>query len=479
MPSSSSPPGFFILADDVILRDERHYLESNTCFVRAPRVDQTVYLSVSAFELLVFLATGRTADEAWSHYSERCRVNGERPDRQEFDQFLEDLSGRGILERHDERLSRSRPLSNLGLKPSETAKIKPMTFPSRVSLVLTIRCNLTCSHCLRSSSPLASGVGELSTDEALSLMDELDNNGVTSLQLSGGEITVRKDIAEIASHVRSLRTHVEFLTNGYVLRPRMVDLLGDVQQAKGRGFHVHLSLDGGTAESNDWLRGRGAFDRTIAAMKALREAGVSLVVETCLTPKNLGELTEIAAICAEHGVRGLSIHPISLTGRGGCNPLSLPMRLVNRIADEADRLKQEYAGTLEIKFGYQFVPHARGSGYGEEVPLPPNTTGAGMFHMAIGADGKVYPCIESLGAEEILMGDVKEESTADIWRSERWDFFRGGWTVEELEDCRGCVFDGGCATQACRCYAVATGMGFYSPFRDCYENAEVLWGEKR
>lgn len=468
-----------VLADDVILRDERQYLESNACFLRLPRTGDTIYLSAAAFELVAHLTKASTRDEAWNYYERRCVVSGEKADEAEFDSFVTDLLGRGVLEPTADHQTRTRPLSNLTLKPSETAVIKPMTFPTRVSLALTIRCNLTCRHCLRLSSPLLKGIGELSTQAVLDLVDDLDSNGVTSLQLSGGELTVRKDISTITDHIKRLRAHVQFFTNGFVLRPKLLDLLGDVQRSKGKGFFVHLSLDGGTPETNDWLRGKRAFARTIEAMKQLRKAGVTVVVETCLTPKNIGDLRRIAEICAGQGVVSLSIHPISSTGRAGCNPVFLPMHVVNSMADEVDELAKEYRQTMKIEFGYQFSPNSRETGPEGAFPLPSNTTGAGMFHMAIGADGKVYPCVESLGTPKLIMGNVRTQPTAEIWAGPRWDIFRGGWTLDELEGCRGCIFDGGCSTQACRCYAVATGLDFYSPFKDCYENADVLWAGRK
>jgi radical SAM protein with 4Fe4S-binding SPASM domain len=470
-------PRFYILADDVILRDERHYLDSDARFFFYARENLTVYVSASTFEMLQDLTRSQPAEDAWSYYTARCQVNGDVADRGEFDSFWQSLLDRGVIEQCAASVVRERPLSNLSLTPSDTAAIKPMTFASRVSLVVTMRCNLACKHCLRESSPLLKGEGELRTHELLSLIDELDANGVTSLQLSGGEVTVRKDIEVIAQHLKNLRCHVQFLTNGFVLRPSLVDILQDVQRAKGKGFFVHLSLDGGTAETNDWLRGKRAFDRTIDAMESLRDAGITVVVETCLMPSNLGQIELVAALCAERGVSQLTFHPISYTGRAGCNPLFVPLPMVNEANRRAAELAPSYAGRMKIDFGHQFAPHGR-NGDGDNLRLPPNTTGAGMFHMAIAADGKVYPCIESVGAPSLVMGDVRTDSTADIWRSERWDIFRGGWTLDELEGCRGCIFDRQCATQACRCYAVSSGTGFYSPFKDCYANSDILWGGK-
>jgi len=464
----------YVLADDVILRDEAPYLQSDARFLFLARQALTLYLSASTFETLVFLTTARIPNQAWEYYLDRCAVNGDVPKRPEFDGFWQALVEMQVLRPSEACERSSRPHSNLGLKPSETCRIQPMSFPTRVSLVLTARCNLACKHCLRESSPLLRGEGELSTERVLRLMEELDSNGATSIQLSGGEVTVRKDILEIVDYTRRLRSHVQFLTNGFVLRPGLIEVLAEVQAAKKQGFFVHLSLDGGTPATNDWLRGARAYSRTLSAMESLSKAGVTVVVESCLTPRNIGELELIANLCLDRGVSQLTFHPISYTGRAGCNPLFLPIEAVEQAASTVDALARQFAPAMTIEFGRQFSPHRRDAD--DSSLLPANTTGAGMFHMAIGADGKVCPCIESVGAPSLVMGDVQADSTSDIWRGPQWDLFRGGWTTDELEGCRGCIFDGRCSTQACRCYAVATGMGFYSPFRDCYANKHILWG---
>jgi radical SAM protein with 4Fe4S-binding SPASM domain len=477
MESIQRPGGTcIILRDDVILRDERHYLESGVSFCRDSRKGETLYLSPSAFELLIHLTSASAVDDAWTHYTSRCSVNGEPANREEFDDFVRGLLATGTLEAAGLGKRHTRPLSNLSLPVSGTAPIKPMTFPTRVSVELTRRCNMACLHCLRSSSPGLRRKEELATWEILGLLHELDTNGVTSIALTGGETTLRPDIEAIVEHLRCLRTHVEFFTNGFRLRPALIEKLAETQRAKGQGFHVHLSLDGATPATHDWLRARGSFARATAATRALCEAGVRVVVETCLTPLNLDELQDIVFLCRSSGAETVSIHPISCTGRGGSGTLKLPMAEVYRAADEVARLREEHRDGIDVRFDFRFTP-SESDRHLDDFPLPQNTAPAGMFHMAIGADGQVYPCTESTGVPALVMGDIRKETTAEIWRSPRWHLFRGGWTIGQLEGCRGCVFDGRCASQACRCYAAASQGDFFSPFPDCYLNSHSLWRE--
>jgi MoaA/NifB/PqqE/SkfB family radical SAM enzyme len=56
---------------------------------------------------------------------------------------------------------------------------------------LTDRCNLACSHCYSMSGPGRDTKNELSTREALSLIDDFSAMGVPLVLFSGGEPLLR------------------------------------------------------------------------------------------------------------------------------------------------------------------------------------------------------------------------------------------------------------------------------------------------
>ena len=65
-----------------------------------------------------------------------------------------------------------------------------------------------------------------------------------------------------------------------------------------------LSIEG-TEESNDYRRGEGAYARTMAAMKLLREYGLLFGISVCYTSKNIPAVTsdEFIDLMIENGVR--------------------------------------------------------------------------------------------------------------------------------------------------------------------------------
>src|SRR5512136_631493 len=67
---------------------------------------------------------------------------------------------------------------------------------------VTRRCNLACPHCYIDATSAAAS-GELTTDEARAMIDDLAAMGAPVLLFSGGEPLLRHDIFELAEHAAS------------------------------------------------------------------------------------------------------------------------------------------------------------------------------------------------------------------------------------------------------------------------------------
>jgi MoaA/NifB/PqqE/SkfB family radical SAM enzyme len=75
------------------------------------------------------------------------------------------------------------------------------------------RCNLTCLHCYSISAD-KDFPGELTTDEAYRVMDDLQAFHVPVLILSGGEPLLRPDIFDISRRAKDMGFYVGLSTNG-------------------------------------------------------------------------------------------------------------------------------------------------------------------------------------------------------------------------------------------------------------------------
>ena len=108
---------------------------------------------------------------------------------------------------------------------------------------LTDRCNLACTHCYSSSGPGRDTSKELSTAEALALIDDFSVMGVPLILFSGGEPLLRDDIWELACHARKKGIKMALSTNGTLITEDIA------RKIKESGIeYAGISLDGATPE---------------------------------------------------------------------------------------------------------------------------------------------------------------------------------------------------------------------------------------
>ena len=172
----------------------------------------------------------------------------------------------------------------------------PTPPPFLVSYAVTGRCNLKCRHCY-SDSTEEPAPGELSTEEAKRLLDDIAGWGIRLLIFDGGEPLCRKDFLELAEHAsqRGMRTVIG--SNGTLIDGDMAALL------KAAGvMAVQISIDGAIASTHDWFRGvEGAFERALDGARACKEAGLSFQFGMTIRRGTLDELPAMLRLAVESG----------------------------------------------------------------------------------------------------------------------------------------------------------------------------------
>ena len=136
-----------------------------------------------------------------------------------------------------------------------------------ISIDLTNRCNLACRHCCVSANDDLSG--ELSTDELKTIIRRVCDFDPRSISISGGEPLVRKDFQELIIYLRErFKKPVDILTNATLIDEDMAPFIAENFNS------VSVSIDGCDEESCSIIRGEGVFEKTIAGIKRLQNAGM-------------------------------------------------------------------------------------------------------------------------------------------------------------------------------------------------------------
>lgn len=172
------------------------------------------------------------------------------------------------------------------------------------------RCNLTCKHCYSISADHAYA-GELSTPEVFTVMDDLKAFKVPVLILSGGEPLMRPDIFDIAARAKAMNFYVGLSTNGTLIDAPMADRIA------AQGFdYVGISLDGIGATHDRFRRLEGAFDRSLAAMRMLRDRGVKVGMRYTMTAMNAHDLVPLLHLMREERIDKFYFSHLNYAGRG-------------------------------------------------------------------------------------------------------------------------------------------------------------------
>ena len=93
-------------------------------------------------------------------------------------------------------------------------------YPEIVVWEITFACNMRCIHCGTAAGKRRPD--ELTTMEALKLIDDLTALGCKHVTLSGGEPLLRDDWRELAAHLKKNGLIVNLITNGYAVTPQVV-----------------------------------------------------------------------------------------------------------------------------------------------------------------------------------------------------------------------------------------------------------------
>ncbi|HEV2431598.1 MAG TPA: heme d1 biosynthesis radical SAM protein NirJ [Burkholderiales bacterium] len=178
---------------------------------------------------------------------------------------------------------------------------------------LVRRCNLACLHCYSISADI-DFPGELSTSEVHSVMHDLKAFGVPALVLSGGEPLLRRDLFEIAARAKAMGFYTALSTNGTLIDVPLAMRIRDT------GFdYVGISLDGLEETHDRFRRKKGAFEKSLGALRLLRDMGVKVGVRFTLTRDNAADFEPLLDLVEAERIPRFYFSHLNYAGRGNVN----------------------------------------------------------------------------------------------------------------------------------------------------------------
>lgn len=290
---------------------------------------------------------------------------------------------------------------------------------------LTDRCNLICRHCYSRSEPTFRTEGELTTGEALGVIDDLAEMGVPLILFTGGEPLLREDLWELAGHaaLRGIKTALS--TNGTLITA------DKARRMKKTGIeYIGISLDGARAETHDRFRNLpGAFERSLSAFARCREAGLRCGVRVTLTKENYHELAPLIDLARTLGASRFCLYWLVPSGRGrdvydrlqlGSREVTEVLNLLYLKARETDPEVMEFLTVDSPQDCIHLLASMERDGstdLADAKNLLNSLKGgcsAGDRVANIDPRGDVYPC-QFARSRGFFVGNIREKPFSRIW----------------------------------------------------------------
>lgn len=319
---------------------------------------------------------------------------------------------------------------------------------------LTLTCNLKCQHCgSRAGRPRAH---ELSTAEALAVVDQLAALGTREIALIGGEAYLRRDWIEIVRRIRSHGIRCGIQTGGRQLTDERIR-----QGAEAGLNQIGVSIDG-LEPLHDRMRGvRGSFGMAVSALHRGKAAGLEVTVNTSIGRETLADLPGILDVIADAGVTVWQLQIAVAMGNAVDNDhiLMQPyqmlelMPLLARLFEEGRKRRVWMDGGNNI--GY-FGPYERLWRPRGDERNHWGGCGAGQTVIGLEADGTVKGC-PSLATVGFSGGNVRDSTIAEIWNTRKEIHFARLRSVDDLWGfCRTCYY-----ADVCRAGCTWTGHSLF------------------
>lgn len=298
------------------------------------------------------------------------------------------------------------------------------------------QCNLRCVHCYQNNYNFK----DLEKDKIFKIANVMDStlakwNKSGRVSLTGGEPFLKKDLLIDLLYFFDNSDNfnwIGILSNGTLINQDIIDELKKFNKLK----EIQISIDGPTAEVHNQIRGEGSFEKSLKAIKNLKDNGFYVSIMFTLHKLNKQYVTDILELAKELDIDAITIERITPMNESDISKLYIQpddlydiyQKIYNKknILEKESNLKIRVArplwGLIDDKLG-GFCP-------------------AGLTSLAILHDGTVLPCRRL----EVPVGNILTDGLFKIWYTSDvlWKLRNKNLLEDKCRECNMLANCGGC-----------------------------------
>lgn len=137
-----------------------------------------------------------------------------------------------------------------------------------IDIYINYSCNYRCKHCFLGKSLNKKDI--LSSSQVRAIVEYCkDKYGTKEVVILGGEPSIHKEIDQIVLKINEVGiTNIRIVTNGGISCERYLKRNSNKIKPK-----IVFSVDGGSSQYHDAMRGEGAFEQLLKSINSAKELG--------------------------------------------------------------------------------------------------------------------------------------------------------------------------------------------------------------
>ena len=377
--------------------------------------------------------------------------------------ILDELVAQGFVACEDDGETEEKKLDKVeALRDSEGDKGESEDMPlgdfyvrhnliAELHLDLTDRCNERCVHCYIPKN----GGTFMPAELAMKVLREFREAEGLTAYMSGGECMMHPDFAAILREARRLGLNIVVLSNLALCDEKTVALLRDVDPQ-----FVNVSLYSMEADEHDAItKLPGSWQKTMDAIRALREAGVPVRLATPIMRPNRKAVDQLCVFA--HSIQAHAVFDCDIFGRMDHDCVNQSYALSRAELEDVIRQHKE-----------MLCPSPRSSA---DCRPEAKVCDIGEGKICVNAYGDYYPCD---GFHGMVLGNVAYDSLMDVWHGEKMEKLRA-LKNRDFPSCVSCANRPWCKVFAMRNFN-ETGDMFKPAAARCAFTATLrkIWEEK-
>lgn len=290
-----------------------------------------------------------------------------------------------------------------------------------VMFELTYNCSEMCIHCYnlgatRNNTEISErgNRNEMLLTDYIKVIDELYNQGLVKVCLSGGDPFSKQDVWEIIEYLYEKDIAIDVYTNGQ-------RLIGKTEKlAEYYPRLVGISIYSGIAEEHDYItRVKGSWDKSVQVISKLSDFAVPINIKCCVMKPNVNSYYSVSDIAKKYGAV-MQFEIAVMDSISGDKCVSKYLRLS---PDEYEIILRDsniplYVGKEAPNFG------------GQKRPSDSRACGAGYNSFCITPEGNIIPCCSF----HLSFGNAKKQPVSEIMKSETLKWWQSV-SIADYEEC--------------------------------------------